>query len=410
MWLLSVFLLFQVTPAQPRVSTCVQCHQELDSSPQSPVELAKQDVHFQKGFSCHSCHGGDPTLGVDRGEPKDSMDPAKGYIGVPSRAKIAALCASCHSKLDFMRRFNPQARVDQYAEYRTSVHGKKNQAGDLNVATCIDCHGAHGVKAVSDPTGPVYPTNVTTTCARCHSDAKKMSGYKIPTNQMALYEKSVHGEALIKNRDISAPTCNDCHGNHGAVPPGVDSVANVCWQCHVSQWELFDKSPHKAPFAESQFPACATCHEHHGVQRTSDEMLGVEESATCVSCHEKGSAGYLAGAEMKRGIVGLRDHLESAHEVLARAERAGMEVSRASFELAEGRDRLVRARVEIHRFDKAELQKLVDEGMRIAASSQQGGRKALSELVYRRKGLAVSVVILLCMMTLLIVKIRQMER
>ena len=410
MWLLSFFLMFQITPAVPRGSTCVQCHQELDSSPQSPVELAKQDIHFQKELSCHSCHGGDPTLGVDSGEPKDSMDPAKGYIGIPSRVKIAALCASCHSKLDFMRRFNPQARVDQYAEYRTSVHGKKNQAGDLNVATCVDCHGAHGVKAVSDPTGPVYPTNVTSTCARCHSDTKKMSGYKIPTNQMALYEKSVHGEALLKNRDISAPTCNDCHGNHGAVPPGVDSVANVCGQCHVSQWELFGKSPHKAPFAESQFPACATCHEHHDVRRTSDDMLGVEESATCITCHEKGSAGYLAGSEMKRGIIGLRDQLEAAHQVLARAERAGMEVSRASFELAEGRDRLVRARVEIHRFDKGELQKLVDEGMRIAATSQEGGWKALNELAYRRKGLAVSVVILLCMMALLIVKIRQMER
>jgi predicted CXXCH cytochrome family protein len=414
MWHLMLFLLIGTAGDQPALKTtassCVQCHLELEGTLQEPAKLSTQDIHFQRGLSCNSCHGGDPTVGIDKGGAEDSMSRAKGYIGKPDRNKIAALCASCHSNPDFMRRYNPQPRVDQYAEYLTSVHGKKYQAGDPNVATCIDCHGAHGVRAVKNPTSPVYATNVAATCGHCHADAKKMASYGIPTNQMDLYVKSVHGVALIQNRDLAAPTCNSCHGNHGAAPPGVDSVANVCGQCHVIQWDMFKKSPHQKAFAEGSLPACVTCHEHHDIKKTSDDMLGTEPSTICMNCHDKDSKGYAAAGEMKAGIVGLKKDLDSARELLHKAETAGMEVSRPIYDLTEGKDRLVLARVNIHHFDPAALHKVLDEGEKIAQASQQSGSKALSELAYRRKGLAVSVVIILVMIGLLLLKIRRISQ
>jgi len=337
------------------------------------------------------------------------MNPAKGYIGAPDRLKIARVCAKCHSDLDYMRRFNPQARIDQHAEYLTSVHGRKYTAGDRNVATCTDCHGAHGIKAVKDPTGPIYPTNVAQSCSRCHSDQNRMAAYKLPVNQMELYSRSVHGESLLKNRDLSAPTCNDCHGNHGASPPGVDSVANVCGQCHATQWDLFSKSPHQQAFAAAELPACVTCHEHHAVARTSDAMLGVESGASCANCHDSASRGYEVASEMRAGILGLQEKLDAAHEVLQRAERAGMEVSRPMFDLAEGRDRIVRARVEIHAFDLPGFRKILVEGERIADACRSSGVRALEELAFRRTGLAVSAVIIVAMIGLLLLKIRQIE-
>ncbi len=407
MWHLMLFLLLVPQADQPAAkaaaSSCVQCHLELDGELQEPAKLSAQDIHFQKGLSCNNCHGGDPSAT----DAEVSMSRAKGFIGKPDRKKIATLCASCHSNPNFMRKYNPQARVDQYTEYLTSVHGKKYLAGDPNVATCSDCHGAHGVRAVKDPNSPVYPPNVAATCGRCHADAKKMAPYGIPTNQMQLYESSVHGVALIKNRDLAAPTCNNCHGNHGATPPGVDSVANVCGQCHASQWEMFQKSPHLKAFAESDFPACVTCHEHHDIKKTSDDMLGTEQSAICVNCHDKGSKGYEAAATMKAEIVGLKRDLDSAQELLHKAETAGMEVSRPIYDLSEGRDKLILARVNIHYFDPGALRKILDEGEKIARASQQSGDKALADLAYRRKGLAVSVVILLIMITLLLSKIRE---
>ena len=409
MWIFLV-LFFSTAPLAAErpaaASTCVACHKEFDGPEGEPARLAAKDVHFEKGLSCHSCHGGDPTVEDADG----SMSRAKGYIGRPARKQVVALCGSCHSNLDVMRRYNPQARVDQQTEYLTSVHGKKYVQGDAKVATCIECHGAHGIRAVRDPQSPVYPTNVAATCGRCHSDAGRMASYGIPTNQVALYTGSVHGEALIGRRDISAPTCNDCHGNHGARPPGVDSVANVCGQCHVSQWDLFTKSPHQKGFAENQLPACVSCHDHHKITRTSDAMLGVDDAALCGQCHDPGSSGYKAAAQMKKGIVELERRLDGARSLLVRAERAGMEVSRPVFELAEGRDRLVRARVEVHRFDAGELQKVLDEGLKIAGNADASGNGALAELAYRRKGLAVSVVLIVALMGLVVAKIRDIER
>ncbi len=408
MWqqLLLVMFIGQA-PAPPAAAgdLCIKCHLEMGDALAAPVKLSAQDIHSQNGLTCTACHGGDPA----KSAPEEAMNARQGFVGKPARKQIGLLCAKCHSRPDFMRKYNPQARVDQYSEYLTSVHGKKNQEGDQNVATCIDCHGAHGIRAPKDPNSPVYVTNVAATCGRCHSDAKLISPYDIATNQQELYSKSVHGEALMKQRDLSAPTCNSCHGNHGATPPGVDAVANVCGQCHVTQWDLFNQSPHRKAFAENKWPACVTCHQNHEILRPTDAMIGGEEPATCVICHQEESAGFRAALEMKQEITNLQARLTAADQVLERAQRAGMEVSGPIYQLAEGRNQLVLARVQVHRFAPSTLKKTVSAGDVIAAASEQSGWKALQDLAYRRKGMAVSALILLGMIGLLLLKIRRLK-
>ena len=93
-----------------------------------------------------------------------------------------------------------------------------------------------------DPASKVHPLAVADTCGACHADPEHMAGYRlpargggdrpIPTDQRERYGQSVHAHAMTEKGDLSAPTCNDCHGNHGATPPEVRSVANVCAQCH----------------------------------------------------------------------------------------------------------------------------------------------------------------------------------
>ena len=139
-------------------------------------------------------------------------------------------------------------------------------------------------------------------------------------------------------------------------------------------------------------------------------MLGVEQGATCLDCHDSDSRGYRVASEMRAGILGLQNRLDAAQQVLQRAERAGMEVSRPLFDLVEGRDRLVRARVEIHAFDLARFQKILAEGEQIAEDSRNTGIRALEELAFRRKGLAVSALIIVAMIGLLLLKIRQIEK
>ena len=97
-------------------------------------------------------------------------------------------------------------------------------------------------------------------------------GTPLPTNQLADYQKSVHYAALTKGNDLSAPTCNDCHGNHGAAPPGVGAVANVCGTCHAVFATKFATSVHSQIFDKG----CVECHSNHAVLKPSDDMLGID--------------------------------------------------------------------------------------------------------------------------------------
>ena len=167
------------------------------------------------------------------------------YRGSPTRAEVPSFCGRCHSDGEFMRQFNPSLRVDQVAEYWTSRHGQRLAAtGDTAVATCSDCHAPHGIRPASDPSSSVYPPTVASTCGRCHDDAARMGAFDIPVDQHEKFERSVHREAMVDGGDISAPTCNDCHGNHGAAPPGLSWVGNVCGQCHAVMADHFDESQH----------------------------------------------------------------------------------------------------------------------------------------------------------------------
>ncbi len=298
--LVVAFLLLATARLDAAATSCTTCHEDI-------VGFAS-DVHAEIGLSCHDCHGGnpDPALGGDIA----AMDPAfaaNPFRGKPERAGIPDFCGRCHSSAAFMKQFNPAARVDQVAEYWTSRHGQRLKTGDTRVATCVDCHGVHGIKRRTAPDSPVHATHVAETCSRCHSDAKRMA--PLPVDQYARWRVSVHAKAMFEKGDLTAPTCNDCHGNHGATPPGIESVSFVCGQCHAREAELFRASNkhalwqqhnemmaggtcgdchegRRAEIRAAHFSECVTCHENHGVVRATVAMLGVLPDTPCAFCHE----------------------------------------------------------------------------------------------------------------------------
>ena len=392
------------TPTQKHDS-CLECHKAMEGPLADPVTLNNGDAHQSRGLSCADCHGGDPS----QDDPTAAMNPGKGFIAKPNPKQIPQFCGKCHSSAEFMRTFNPALRIDQEHEYSTSVHGKLLAAGDQKVATCISCHGYHGVRAVKDPQSKVYALNVAETCSQCHASAEHMRGYKIPTDQYDKYKGSVHAKALYERQDVSAPTCNDCHGNHGAAPPGIASVANVCGQCHVRQSSLFQAGPHKVVFDAMQVGECIQCHSNHGIASPSDDMLGQGPSSVCTSCHTQGDAGYEASDRMRALIDQLGARLNGAVAVLDRAERAGMDVSRPRFELTGAKDGLTQARVLIHASSIDEVEKAVNPALEIADRSNKAGEDALAEWSFRRKGLGVSLFFILFLAALIYVKIRKLE-
>jgi hypothetical protein len=401
-----ILLLFTAAPAQKK-SSCIECHSKLEEARLSaPATLFDNDIHHARGLSCNDCHGGDPNANTK----EDAKDPRKGYLGKPKTLDIPAYCGKCHSDANLMKRFNPSLRVDQEREYSTSVHGKLLKTGETRVATCISCHSVHGIRAITDPLSSVYPSNVAETCSKCHANSDYMRGFGIPSDQFDKYKMSVHAKALYEKQDLSAPTCNDCHGNHGATPPGIASVANVCGQCHARQAELFQTSPHKAAFDQKQLAECITCHSNHAILQPSDQMIGTSHGSLCVNCHTSGDKGFVAADRMRSRIDELIASIGKSTDILNTAERAGMEVSRPKFEMKDATDALTHARVLIHSSSPAEVDKVADPGLAASVKGYQAGLGALSERRFRRQGLAVSLVFILFLAALVYLKVRDIER
>lgn len=387
--------------------SCLTCHLALGiANLTNPAEDYKSDVHATKGFGCADCHGGDPTImGLE------GMDPKKGYIGKPAGVQVVEICGKCHSDAAFMRRYNPSLRVDQVTEYYTSAHGKRlKELKDPKVATCASCHQPHSIRRANDARSSVHPTRVADTCGVCHSNKDYMASYKIPTDQVAKYKQSVHWKMITAKGDLSAPTCNDCHGNHGASPPGVSSVVNVCGQCHAVNSELFNKSNHSQIFTAMGIPGCASCHSNHDIEQTSEAMLSSGNKSSCATCHPAGSNGATLAAVMFGQIEKLQKSYNSSLAILKNAEHAGMEVSQPLFELNQAQTALIKARAVIHGFDRGLLDKEIEPGLEIASKAYARGVKALDELQFRRKGLAISALIIFALVVGLVWKIRQMER
>ncbi len=385
-------------------NTCLDCHGALDPPLQVTEQQFSSDIHSQKGLTCASCHGGDPTKA-----DMDAMSKAAGFRGKILRSQIPELCGRCHSDVAFMRKYNPSLRTDQLSQYKTSVHGKLLAKGDTKVAVCIDCHGVHGLRPPSDTRSNVHPLNIAETCSHCHSDAAYMKGYAVPTDQFAQYSTSVHHDALAVRGDLSAPTCTTCHGNHGAAPPGVDSVQNVCSKCHVFQDQMYEKSTHRAAFQSAGLPGCVVCHSNHGITHPTDAKLGTGRQATCTQCHKPGDVCDQARAEMLDSLTRLDDAIKNAHNVLGVAESSGMEVSQARLDEDQTRDALTKARVTIHSFQKELVDQDIKEGLKITAKNLQAGKDALRERDYRRMGLGFSLTSILIVLVGLRLYIRRIE-
>lgn len=405
---LSSLVLISTSLLEPMVTeaedSCITCHSALEGNLQTPVKVFSTDVHQQRGFSCADCHGGNRNLD----DPESAMSRSRGFLGKIARTAVPKLCARCHSDANLIHKFKPQQRVDQFALYQTSIHGKRIAAGDAAAANCVDCHSVHDIREVRDPLSPVHPLRLPETCAHCHADPAHMAKYKLETNQFAEYRRSVHWEALAQRGDLSAPSCASCHGNHGATPPQVSSVAAVCGTCHTLFEELYNRSPHQPVFASMGLGGCVVCHSNHAVKKPSADMLA-GANAVCAQCHESTSTGGAAATEMARLISSLDVALARSDEILHRAQHSGMEVSEALLRQQEGREDLVKARVAVHNFRVGQVSKPVNDGLAISSETYGAGESALKERKFRRVGLAFSLLTIVVTMSGLWLAIRSME-
>ncbi len=454
------------------IDECYRCHSS--DVEDRPGLVYSSDVHYKKGVSCADCHGGDKRQddmddAMDkrkgfRGVPKNSdivdicmschfnkkkmedfgskipitnlSDYKNGVHGDPDRATCISChgvhnikkvtspsspvyplnevktCSKCHSDPTFMRKFNPSLPTDQYEKYKTSIHGINNAKGDTKVATCSDCHSSHGIFPPSDPRSSVNVFNIPKTCSECHSHKSYMRRYNIPTDQFEEYSKSVHGKALFEKNDASAPVCNDCHGNHGAVPIGLKSIAHVCGNCHALNAELFAKGPHQKVFEEENIPLCVACHGNHLIVHPDDKMLfdANNKHAGCLKCHEEGDKGYFAAKTMHATIDSVEINMNIANKLLEEAESKGMDVSDARFDMTDIPQFLIKARTMTHTANVDMVNETIIPGKEILEKVKATGYKAIDEFYFRRWGLGASTLIITIFTIALYLKIRDIEK
>ncbi len=187
-----------------------------------------------------------------------------------------------------------------------TCHAKEARAAANDVhAGCTDCHGGDASKADKAASHaamrPVTRAAVPEGCARCHADARLMNPTGLPTDQLAHYRNSRHGEAHAKGR-VDAAVCTDCHNAHGirrvrdaASPVHFSKLPYTCARCHSDE-ELMTRHglPATAPAlylgsvhgkllssGDRAAPTCATCHGNHGAVPPGFAEVG----HVCGKCH-----------------------------------------------------------------------------------------------------------------------------
>lgn len=381
---------------------CIVCHSDVDAM---PSDHASYDVHMRKGLSCAGCHGGDPT--------SDDMDVAMsveaGYVGVPTPAEIPSFCGKCHSSSAFMRSYQPRIHTDQVSQYYVSGHGMRLRQGDTNVATCTGCHSTHRILGAQDRRSSVHALNVAQTCNGCHGDTRRMAQYDIPTNQFEAYAASVHGIKVLVEDDLNAPVCNDCHGNHGALPPEAASIDEVCGSCHANNLEYFQQSLMSAPYETGGKHACVECHGYHDVAPAHIDMVGVGPGSVCTRCHEAGDPGYRVAELLHSQILGLVARYDSAAVQMQTVQRLGMDDVEISYLLQEAHQSLIHARTLVHTMDADRLAEKTNEGLRAIDQALDLAYTQIYAERNRRIGFGIATLFTTLLAIGLYLKIRQIE-
>ena len=330
---------------------CGVCH------PESRVEYV-DSIHAREELTCSACHGGDPT----------SRDPDAAHRGrfrsLADRLVVPAMCAECHADLERMRPYN--LPVDQYAVYLTSQHGQAISRGERRAAVCTDCHGGHRVLGPGDPESPVHHRRLVETCGRCHGDPGLMSSFGLDPTVVEEYRSGVHGVALLERGRAAAPDCTDCHGVHGAAPPGYGDVDKVCGACHVETRRAYVDGPHHDAMREAGLPECVSCHENHAVR--SLDAATIEHQ--CEECHGEGTEQARLGRQLYTVVRAAGEEVDAAEKLVGRAQRAALHIEDHLSRIEEARTYLTEALPLVHTVQLEPVQQLTRRARSIAEEVQ----------------------------------------
>jgi hypothetical protein len=408
---LALLLAFAVAAIAQESSCVTHCH-------------GKESTKFEGGahaavLTCVDCHGGDPAAQRDK---ERSHAAEAGFRGAVPRNAIPELCGKCHS--DPLRMHPYALATDQLAQYRDSSHGRAlAKESSTDTAVCTDCHGTHGILSSKDPSAPTARANQPATCGRCHANQSLMERHGLPADTIDRFRSSVHGRALIEEQSRGAPSCADCHGSHGAAPPGVREIVQVCGHCHESTREGYRKSPHyssremscaachEEKSADYDRSGCTACHGAHEISRSGTWMYEGNDVGRCGHCHREEAD---ASKEVTEAILEGRARLEHAMNETLRdlkgAKEVGLFLEHENVYLLESRRALVSVQPLSHSLDAAAITRHLDDGLKRQDRTREMLVKKRKILRDRRLLLTGLVALLALFAGLLAVKLRSIRR
>jgi len=263
--------------------SCLKCHLDEKLFPGEEkgsakfVARYKTSIHSsiqkdgKQAAGCVDCHG-DHQI-------ESTSDPSKSTV----KAKMMETCGKCHAK--------------EIEHYNNSSHGQAYKNGNKEAPTCFQCHGEHSINSVlkSDEFSKINQTEM---CLKCHQDDRVNKNKDTHLND---YKKSFHYLAL-KNGNIKAATCSNCHGPH-EMKPASDPESQInkkhidetCGQadCHVQERADYSGSIHHTSLMtkeNSDSPTCNNCHGAHQIVDTDSlgKDLGTKQRGIvklCSNCH-----------------------------------------------------------------------------------------------------------------------------
>ncbi len=262
---------------------CLSCHSDpnlkttLPDGETLPLSISSDQlhnsVHSSNGIECEACHTSITTYPHPTINFHTRRELSRSYYSA---------CQKCHP--------------DNYSRALDSMHARAATSGKLNAPICTDCHGSHYIQPPDEPR-----TLIPSTCGNCH------------TQEFAIYQSSVHGNALEQESNPDVPVCTSCHGVHNIQDPRTQQFRvnepDLCASCHANQtmmskyglsadvyslysisWHGVDVSVYQArwPTIQHSSAVCTDCHGVHDILKPGDPNSSVNPKnllVTCQKCH-----------------------------------------------------------------------------------------------------------------------------
>jgi cytochrome b subunit of formate dehydrogenase len=210
------------------------------------------------------------------------------------------ICVNCHDSLWQAAKAGEETRenaklgivVQQIDHYVKSIHARPRRDDQSRVnAICYDCHSPHYIYPTGSKERAEWRLSIPDVCGRCHQKEREQ------------YATSVHGKAVLNDRNPAAAICSDCHTTHDIADPAKDDarlrITKNCGGCHAENLKTYTGTYHGQvnTLGYAYTAKCFDCHGSHGIQRVDDPNSPVHPDnrlKTCQKCHEGATRGFVS--------------------------------------------------------------------------------------------------------------------